>query len=286
MSSTDFTDSSTVILAAWLDDVDVATYASLSSVAGTNTITATGPVPMSAYASGQLFRFIPAGTNTGATTINITPSGGSALGAKNIFSGGAACVGGEIVSAVPIAIMYDGTQFNIIGGLTKTGDIDLSTGSLRGIKFDATQNASSDANTLDDYEEGSFTPTLIGSSTPGTQTYVAQVGRYIKIGKMVHINGYVEISGKDGAIAGNIQLGGLPVASENTTSLFNAITLSDTFGLTYGASRTWVSGSLAPNVSVVNIQSQGSGVATASITVADTAASAGFGFTGFYRAAS
>ena len=114
MSSTDFTDSSTVILAAWLDDVDVATYASLSSVAGTNTITATGPVPMSAYASGQLFRFIPAGTNTGATTINITPSSGSALGAKNIFSGGVACVGGELVSAVPALIQYDGTQFNLI----------------------------------------------------------------------------------------------------------------------------------------------------------------------------
>lgn len=114
MASTDFTDSSTVILSAWLDDVDVAAYSSLSSVAGTNTITATGPVPMSAYASGQIFRFIPAATNTGATTINITPSGGSALGAKNIFFYGAACVGGEITISEPVLIVYDGTQFNLI----------------------------------------------------------------------------------------------------------------------------------------------------------------------------
>ena len=115
MASTDFTDNSTVILAAWLDDVDVATYSSLSSVAGTNTITATGPVPMSAYASGQMFRFIPANDNTGATTINITPSGGSALGAKNIFFNGAACAGGEIQANMPCLIIYDGTQFNLIG---------------------------------------------------------------------------------------------------------------------------------------------------------------------------
>ena len=114
MASTDFTDNSTVILAAWLDDVDVATYSSLSSVAGTNTITATGPVPMSAYASGQMFRFVAAGTNTAATTLNITPSGGSALGAKNVFANGAACSGGEIRSGEAYLVLYDGTQFNLI----------------------------------------------------------------------------------------------------------------------------------------------------------------------------
>ena len=115
MASTDFTNNSTVIDAAWLDDVDVAAYSSLSSVAGTNTITATGPVPLSAYASGQMFRFIPANTNTGATTINITPSGGSALGAKNLYFNGAACTGGEIRQNQPCIVVYDGTQFNLIG---------------------------------------------------------------------------------------------------------------------------------------------------------------------------
>ena len=70
---------------------------------------------MTAYGTGQRFTMIPAGTNTGATTVNITPSGGSALGAKNIFWNGAACVGGEIRINVPLEIMYDGTQFQIIG---------------------------------------------------------------------------------------------------------------------------------------------------------------------------
>lgn len=86
----------------------------LASVSGTNTITATGPAAMAAYALNQVFIFIPAATNTGATTLNITPSGASALGAKNVFANGAACSGGEIVINVPVAVFYDGTQFNII----------------------------------------------------------------------------------------------------------------------------------------------------------------------------
>jgi len=61
--------------------------------------------------------------------------------------------------------------------LTSTGTLELAQGQ---IKFPATQNASSDANTLDDYEEGTWTPSL-----GGTATYTGQVGNYIKIGRMV-----------------------------------------------------------------------------------------------------
>jgi len=113
--TTNFTDDVTVVPASWLDDVDTAAYSLLTSPAGTNTITATGPASMGAYASGQIFRFLPANTNTGATTINITPSGGSALGAKSIFWNGVACVGDEIRQNIPCLIVYDGTQFHIIG---------------------------------------------------------------------------------------------------------------------------------------------------------------------------
>jgi len=113
MATTSFVDGVTLSAASWAKDVDTATYSFLTSPAGTNTITATGPTDM-AYAAGQMFRFLPAATNTGATTINITPSGGSALGAKSIFWNGAACVGGELRINVPVAIIYDGTQFHIV----------------------------------------------------------------------------------------------------------------------------------------------------------------------------
>ena len=51
----------------------------LSSVAGTNTVTATC-TGLSAYATGQQFWFSPANTNTGASTINVTSSLNLVLG--------------------------------------------------------------------------------------------------------------------------------------------------------------------------------------------------------------
>jgi hypothetical protein len=82
----------------------------LTGTAGTNTITASATPTPAAYAAGQSFEFVPAVTNTGATTLNV-----SSLGAKNVFANGAACVGGELVASVPCRVFYDGTQFNIIG---------------------------------------------------------------------------------------------------------------------------------------------------------------------------
>lgn len=113
MATTDFVDNVTVSAASWFDDVDTVAYAGLTAVAGTNTITAGGPASMTAYATRQRFILIPAATNTGATTIDITPSGGGALGPKNIFLSGAALTGGELKIGVPCWIIYDGTQFNL-----------------------------------------------------------------------------------------------------------------------------------------------------------------------------
>lgn len=54
------------------------------------------------------------------------------------------------------------------------------------IKFPATQNASADANTLDDYEEGTWTPTLISTGTaPTVSSYQTQQGVYTKVGNLV-----------------------------------------------------------------------------------------------------
>ena len=69
--------------------------------------------------------------------------------------------------------------------IKQQGAVILSGGSTSadgtGITFPTTQSASSDANTLDDYEEGTFTPTL-----GGTAVYDIQVGRYTKIGRFVY----------------------------------------------------------------------------------------------------
>lgn len=112
MSSTVFVNGVTLTAASFFQDIDNVVYQFLSGVAGTNTITATGPAGLGAYVAGLKFRFIPVNTNTGATTINIT--GTAALGARNIFSSGAALTGGELVSGIPVEIVDDGTRFHLI----------------------------------------------------------------------------------------------------------------------------------------------------------------------------
>jgi len=58
--------------------------------------------------------------------------------------------------------------------------------SVNGIQFPATQSASADANCLDDYEEGTWTPNK-GSGITNTGTFTSS-GTYIKIGRMVYVN--------------------------------------------------------------------------------------------------
>lgn len=116
MATTRFTNGITLTDASWFNEADTQIYSQLTGVAGTNTVTAGGPASMTAYATGQFFRFTPANTNTGATTINITPSGSSALGAKTLLFAGAACKGGELVAGVMAMIGYDGTNFNLVAG--------------------------------------------------------------------------------------------------------------------------------------------------------------------------
>jgi len=85
-----------------------------------------------------------------------------------------------------------------------------------GIKFPATQAASTDANTLDDYEEGIFTPTLTGSGG-GAGTYTSRDGIYVKVGKMVTVNFWVYATTRN-TLSGDITLTGLPFASSSTAS--------------------------------------------------------------------
>ena len=64
-------------------------------------------------------------------------------------------------------------------------------------------------NALDDYEEGTFTPTfLVNNSTAGV-TYAARHGHYVKIGNKVTIWGIMNIS-NNGSSSGDVALGNFP----------------------------------------------------------------------------
>jgi hypothetical protein len=87
-----------------------------------------------------------------------------------------------------------------------------------GIKFPATQIAYSDANTLDDYEEGTWTPTLT-YDTPGdlAVAYSIRQGSYTKIGNVVRVDFfYVTSSYTFTTAVGNLRITGLPFTSGAT----------------------------------------------------------------------
>jgi len=73
------------------------------------------------------------------------------------------------------------------------------------------------ANLLDDYEEGTWTPTIIGYSGGNTQTYSTQAGNYTKVGRLITAHYSVRLSAK-GNISGNyVHLTGMPFAHLATT---------------------------------------------------------------------
>jgi hypothetical protein len=70
------------------------------------------------------------------------------------------------------------------------------------------------ANKLDDYEEGTFTPVLEGTTTAGTGTYTTQFGQYTKIGDTVFIRIYLAWTAHTGT--GDTEISGLPFTANAT----------------------------------------------------------------------
>jgi hypothetical protein len=86
-----------------------------------------------------------------------------------------------------------------------------------GIAFPATQSASSDANTLDDYEEGTFT---VGISGAGGPTISSQRCNYVKIGKIVHVN--IRLNIRIGTATGSQTITSLPYPASTASANYRA----------------------------------------------------------------
>lgn len=99
-----------------------------------------------------------------------------------------------------------GGNSTLTGPVTCSTNVTISTGTLTlgqgQIVFPATQVASAGANTLDDYKENTWTPSL-----GGTTTYSVQSGKYTKVGRFVHLTCHLTItligSGFTGKITGS-----------------------------------------------------------------------------------
>ena len=128
-----------------------------------------------------------------------------------------------------------GTAYNLFEGrgtgggvkilIDGNGLVDLKNGQ---IKFPAAQNASADANTLDDYEEGTWTPGFAFGGASVGATYSSQTGRYTKIGNVVVISAILSLTAK-GSSTGAVTITGLPFTAEN----YGAFSIGQFFNFTY-----------------------------------------------------
>jgi hypothetical protein len=165
------------------------------------------------------------------------------------------------------------------GLTTAAGDeaefIEYAAGDWRMIRYTpAAQNPT--------YQEGSFTPTIAGASTAGTQTYSSQIGRYIQIGNLVHVWIRVVMTAKDGATAGDIQVRGLPFTSSTITGIRYPATV-EYANLDLTAGKTQVVGLIASNVSVMTLAEVGDNVADANLAAAALQSASEVAIYGCYR---
>ena len=150
--------------------------------------TATARIP---FAQGINSSLVTDATST--TTGSIITAGGVGI-AKALYVGTTANIAGaSTFAAVNASTLVTTTSIGV-------GNVTLS-GSGSGVQFPATQSASTDANTLDDYEEGSWTPGQ-GSGLTVVGTF-SSAGRYVKIGRVVTITGRVQATTSVAFLAAN-----------------------------------------------------------------------------------
>jgi hypothetical protein len=123
---------------------------------------------------------------------------------------------------------------------TLVGDVTVSTGNVvigtsgKGIDFSITSHpAGMTSELLNDYEEGTWTPTVTASGLSGV-TYTTQSGTYIKVGRLVTVRGRIVLSSAGTNSGTYTAISGLPFASQNANPLSPASLIW--FNLTGGTS--------------------------------------------------
>lgn len=137
-------------------------------------------------------------------------------------------------------------------GLAPTGLLDISNAASGQIKFPASQNASSNANTLDDYEEGTWTPALASSGASFSHT--VQVGTYVKVGQLVYAQANVTASAT-GTLTNVLSMTGFPFTPDGTSNAtvgafvaYTTFSVLPTIYLGSGASTAFFASSVGADV--------------------------------------
>jgi hypothetical protein len=181
---------------------------------------------------------------------------------------------------ISILTLSTGAPLGTIANFTSTGIDDNATSTA--ITIDSAEHVSlahgigfngdtAAANALDDYEEGTWTPTFFGSSGTIGAYAATTTGLYTKIGRKVTCTGVIRLS-NIGSWAGNAMISGLPFAP--TTSEF--IASMQTGGVTF----TGVTSLYGyTGVTSLNLKESTSGGAISNVAVTSCASTSQFLFT-------
>jgi len=145
-----------------------------------------------------------------------------------------------------------------------------------GILFPATADLSTDPNMLDDYEEGTWTPVYVGTTTAGTVTYANREANYTRIGNICYITLWIEWTGGTGTGGGRIT--GLPF----TANAYNYSNFSIGWTINYaiGTANTILKNYVNVNTTNIEIYRELVGGGTAGAANYDAAAN--LQMSGFY----
>lgn len=173
-----------------------------------------------------------------------SPNGlGSSVFGDNVTVAGTLSVSGATVLA---AVTANGAgiingALTVAGTTTLSGTVVLSNGQLQ---FPASQNASANANTLDDYEEGTWTPTLTFASAGDVNVaYSTRVGNYTKIGDVVHLNCAIGTSTFLWTTSSGVfRITGLPFTSN--ANLVQAAAIGPLVGIVIGTINSFIEASI------------------------------------------
>ena len=128
--------------------------------------------------------------------------------------------------------------------LDNSNNMHLSSGSFvvgtagEGLSFQNNSGSASGSSSslLDDYEEGTFTPTLGYRIVQNNPTYSQQEGQYTKVGNVVHIQIKVTLSNK-GSGSHNVKIFGLPFPVDNSPVQNQQLTGKPIVGMDLGGDR-------------------------------------------------
>jgi len=158
----------------------------------------------------------------------------------------------------------------IANGITLT-DGDISFASGHGINFASASGSGSGSASalLDDYEEGTWTPTIIGAGGGVKTVGSNNVGRYQRVGNHCTISGTAHCNGSE-TLSGAIAMGGLPFTVSNISNYRCSCALGGTSGL--GMPSGYTNGfamSADPNATFVYIVARSTSGYSHNPTVAD-----------------